>query len=349
MEIGLLRRALAGVGLSMTLLAPSPLAAADARPHKVGVTQLSLEDTARKRPLPVRLWYPAAAAAVEQPQAYARAFKGSAAPDAAFGAGPAPLVVLSHGDRGNNTNQSWLAEALAANGTIVAAVDHWKNTTDDFIPEATIQVWERPQDLSFVVSALLADATWKGRIDPARIGAAGHSSGGYSALALAGAVYSPFRLREYCQGPQAGPDCALGKGLAYETIDFKPSMKSYRDARIRAVFAMAPAVGPSIEPASLQGIAIPVHIVAAANDELVPFEQHAARYARGIPDARLTTLAGGGHFVFMPECNLVATVFTWFHRYDICGRRHDEVVRTDVHAQVARAAVEFFGASLAAR
>lgn len=345
------RRLIRGLVVLYALL-PAALPAAEAltaRPHKVGVTQLQFQDAARQRPLPVRLWYPAAPSATEVPQTYYRAFKGSAAPDAAFGAGPAPLVVLSHGDKGNNTNQAWLAEALAANGSIVAAVDHWKNTTDDFVPEATVQIWERPQDLSFVISALLADATWKGRIDAARIGAAGHSSGGYSALALAGAVYSPFRLREYCQGPEAGPECALGKGLAYETIDFRPSMKSYRDARIRAVFAMAPAVGPSIEPDSLKAIGIPVHIVAAANDELLPFDRHAARYAREIPGARLTTLPGGGHFVFMPECNLVGTIFTWFHRYDICGRRHGEVARADVHARVTGAAVEFFRTSFAAR
>jgi len=336
----------AALGLAALLAAAT--ASADAgRPHKVGVTQVQFTDAARQRPLPTRIWYPAADTANETPQAYNHAFKGTAAPDAAFGGDPAPLIVLSHGDKGNNTNQVWLAEALAAHGNIVAAVDHWKNTTDDNEPEETVRVWQRPQDMSFVISALLADPAWKARIDPARIGATGHSSGGYTALALAGAVYAPLRMQAYCASAEAGTDCTFARGVAFERIDFSPSGRSYRDPRVRAVFAMAPALGPGMQPDSLKAIRVPVQIVAAANDEILPFPQHAARYAREIPGARLATLEGGGHFVFMPECTFVAAVFTYFHRFDICGHRHDEVERADVHARVAKAAVTFFESAFA--
>jgi predicted dienelactone hydrolase len=305
-------------------------------------------DRARSRPLATRIWYPAAPGAAEVDQAYERAFVGRAAPDAPFAGGARPLVLLSHGDRGSNVNQAWLAETLAANGYVVAAVAHWMNTREQNTPEDTIRAWERPQDLSFVLSALLADPTWQPRIDPSRVGAAGHSSGGYTALALAGAVYQPLRMREYCRGPDAGPDCALAAQARIDRIDFAPASRSWRDARVRAALALAPALGPGMDPASLQAIRVPVEIIATADDELVPFRWHAARYAAGIPGAQLITLPEGGHFAFMPLCTVPATVFTWFHRFDICGRRHD-VARASVHATVAAAGLRFFDRTLAAR
>src|SRR5258708_1924217 len=44
--------------------------------------------------------------------------------------------------------------------------------------------------------------------------------------------------------------------------------KSYRDERVRAVFALAP--GPVFTPESLGKISIPVAIVAGSADEIVP-------------------------------------------------------------------------------
>lgn len=340
------------LALWVTLLTAS-CAASDAaadRPNKVGLAMVEYVDQSRDRPLKVKLWYPAVQDADESPGSYDLAFRARAAKQADYltMSNPRPLVLLSHGDKGSNVDQSWLAEALAANGYIVAAPDHWLNTWRKNEPQATLQVWERPRDLSFVISALLNDDTWGQRIDAGRIGSAGHSSGGYTAMALAGAIYSPQRMAEYCMGPDKGRDCSLAKGFDIGAIDFTPASKSYRDERVRAVFAMAPALGAGIDQSSLQTVNIPVHVIASRDDEILAFERNAASYARQTPGAHMTALDRGGHFVFMPECTFLGKLFTWNHDFDICGRRSGlEDDRPDLHARVAREALAFFNASLA--
>jgi predicted dienelactone hydrolase len=319
------------------------------RPERVGMASVQYVDSARQRPLNVRIWYPAIPGAVEHAASYEHAFRGSVAMDAPYRDGPPrALVLLSHGDRGTNANQSWLGEALAGHGYIVASVEHWMNTRTQNTPEATVRVWERPQDLSFVLTQLLGDPTWQARIDPARVGAAGHSSGGYTALALAGARYDPRAMRTYCASPQAGFDCGLAKGIDFEKFDFTGVLKPYRDERVRAVLALAPALGPGLTGDSLKAIAVPVLIAATEDDEILPFAQHAARVAREIPGALFERLPAGGHFVFIPECTVAGYVFTWFHRYDVCGRKQD-VDRGKVHERLAANALAFFDAKLAAR
>lgn len=324
---------------------PPPI---ESRPHTVGTTTIEYVDENRNRPLDARLWYPAdSEAKPKRITYYKRAFIGQATRQAAYSDEDIKraLVVISHGDKGNNVNQAWLAEALAAKGYIVAAVDHWQNTTENYTPEASLRVWERPQDLSVVIDRLTEDPTWGPRIDISRIAAAGHSSGGYAAMALAGAIYSPQRMRNYCVSPDGRADCRLANDADLLAIDFSKAAIDYQDDRVKAVFAMAPALGPGIEKASLTAITIPVHIVVAENDEILPFEHHALRYARHIPDAEFTRLEGGGHFVFLPECTFMGKLFTYFHEYDICGRRQG-VDRRRPHELVADKAVSWFNQAL---
>ncbi|MFP5304483.1 MAG: alpha/beta hydrolase family protein [Gammaproteobacteria bacterium] len=320
--------------------------AGDAFP--VAYTGVEYFDTARSRPVAATIWYPAAAGAQVVPVRYDWSFRGQAAPCAAYAeaGAPRPLVLLSHGDKGSAVDQSWLAEALAADGYIVAAAAHWMNTWRRNTPEQTLRVWDRPQDLSYLLDALLADPVWGARIDAGRIGAAGHSSGGYTVLALAGAVYDPLRMAAYCGEAGDAPDCRLRDGVDVARIDWSGAGKSYRDPRVRAVLAMAPALGPGIVDASLGAIDVPVQIVAAADDEVLRFERHAARYAAAIPNARLLRLPQGGHFAFMPQCTVVTWALTYFMDYDVCGRRSG-VDRAPLRARIAQDALSFFGNSLA--
>ena len=85
----------------------------------------------------------------------------------------------------------------------------------------------------------------------------------------------------------------------------------------------------------------------AMDDALLKFNLNAETYAKGIPEAELLPLSKGGHFVFMPECTFMGKVFTYFHRFDICGRRGNVVeARPELHAQVAQAAKSFLDAKL---
>ena len=76
---------------------------------------------------------------------------------------------------------------------------------------------ERPRQASRVIDAILADPAWKGQITTdsrgPRVGALGHSAGGYTVLALAGARPDLPRLRQHCQA-EASEDpilCSIGR------------------------------------------------------------------------------------------------------------------------------------------
>lgn len=89
---------------------------------------------------------------------------------------------MSHGHRGDRRERSWLAEHLAKNGFLVAAVEHYGNTFSNYNPLISIRFWERPVDVSFSIDQLLADPFLKNRIDAARIGFVGYSMGGMTGL-----------------------------------------------------------------------------------------------------------------------------------------------------------------------
>lgn len=338
----------AALGLGMGLAPPLAAAAEVVPAFAAGQTPLEWRDESRDRPIAVRVWYPAAPAARKTRRAYGPVFRSDVATGAPYAAaGRRPLVVLSHGDRGSYNDQSWLAEPLAAQGYVVAAVAHYNNTWNRNEPAATLRLWERPLDLSFVITRLLADPVWGPRIDPRRIGAAGHSSGGYSVLALAGARFDPERMQRYCAGPARGPDCARVAGVRPDPADAPVARRSYHDPRVRAVVAMAPAVGPGVVPESLRDVSVPVLLVATADDPILLPEQHVRRYASALPDAGLLLLPQGGHFAFMPEVTFTGRIMTALFDGDVAGRSIP-VDRGDLHREIVQRAEAFLARSLAA-
>ena len=178
----------AGVGLiSLSAIAQAPRA--------VGLQSVLYEDATRRnwsasaaRPIQTLIWYPAAAGSVESDWEVAIFKAGRVAKGAAPAEQPAklPLIVLSHGTGGSAVGLGWLAQALAAQGYLVAAPHHHGNTAaEDTQPlQGTLVWWDRPRDLSRLIDRLLADPAWGPRIDASRIGVAGFSIGGYTALAI---------------------------------------------------------------------------------------------------------------------------------------------------------------------
>ncbi len=123
----------------------------------IGFKTSTLSDRQTDRPLELVVWYPSTTIAPPQLIADSPVFSGDlAVRDAPPTAGTYPLVVFSHGFRGNWGNQSWLASALAHQGYIVAAVNHPGTTTRDRNPEAAAQLWRRPIDLQRAINAVMA-------------------------------------------------------------------------------------------------------------------------------------------------------------------------------------------------
>jgi predicted dienelactone hydrolase len=312
----------------------------------VGVTTRDFDDPARGRPLATTIWYPAAPGSVEEVIWWDGIFPGHGAWQAPLRAAPSrlPVVLLSHGSGGDGSNLAWLAEGLAEHGYVVVAVDHPGDRFGDTSQVGRFAAWRRPRDVTVVLTRLLTDETFGPRIDAHRIGAAGHSSGGFTVLELAGVRFRPATMLAYCKGPHAGTDCTLIAGVDLASIpDRDDAQRSYRDRRIRAVLALAPVLGPGVTAPSLRAIDVPVGIVASPTDELVPYARNAERYARLIPHARQLAIPDAGHFVFMPVCTEAGKVLIPM----VCVDRAPEVDRSAVHAQALEWATPFFDKALA--
>src|SRR5207302_7415398 len=164
------------------------------RVNPVGLSFAAYEDTTRRswtgpqnRPLVTALWYPAALGSRDSEWRvgiFKAGWNAQKAPLSAA-ASKRPLIVLSHGTGGGAAAMAWLAETLASNGYIAAAVNHHGNTAAE--PSYQLQgfmLWSaRARDISVLIDKLLADPQFGAHIDPSRIGVAGFSLGGYTALA----------------------------------------------------------------------------------------------------------------------------------------------------------------------
>ena len=220
------------------------------------------------------------------------------------------LILLSHGTSGTELNHHNLGTRLARDGYLVAAVRHpGDNWQDRSLVTSGRYFSERPLQLSRVLDALLASPEWGKRIPTDRIGAVGHSAGGYSVLALAGAQADRQRSAQHCRAVQDDPGyCSLAKGSGGETpapaaasttaADVQPV--SVADRRIRAVVALAP-MAVVFTAESLAAITVPVRVIMAEHDVVLNGKYHGQYVVANMPRAQASTVAGAGHFAFMAQ------------------------------------------------
>jgi len=318
---------------------------------------------AEKQELRVMVWYPAPVTAVEVPQVIgppaAPLFEaGMASPNAPFAPAlrPVPLIVLSHGTGGSKEQMAWLGTALARAGFIVAAVDHpGNNFAEPYTAEGFALWWERATDLSEVIDAMLADENFGPKIDKDRIGAAGFSIGGYTVLELAGAQTDVSVLYDLCSKQPDHAGCRVPEmkdmGTTQQILaqvrktsgaSLAASADSYKDARVDAVFAIAPALGFTLTQESLRAIRMPVEIVVGDADPIAPANENASYIRANIRGARETVLPGGvSHYTFLDTCTATGKNAVGIYCEDAAG-----VDRDKVHGQVAQQAVEFFAKAL---
>jgi fermentation-respiration switch protein FrsA (DUF1100 family) len=159
----------------------------------VGSRELSL--SRGDRPLRTVVWYPAAGTA--------------GGPLATAAAGMFPLVLFSHGLTATPEVYQRVTTRIAAAGFIVAApaYPYTNGAATTYNPADLIN---QPADASAVITGVLALNEWAGdglagHIDAGRIGAAGHSAGGYTTAGLlAGARDSRLRAAIVIAGGSLG-------------------------------------------------------------------------------------------------------------------------------------------------
>ncbi len=272
--------------------------------HTAGYEQVRFQRG--ERPVAIDLWYPAGTAA-EKPHRYGISV-GSIARSAPKAGVDHPLVVLSHGTYGSANNYSWIGEALARSGFVVAGVSHFGESYDygpqTVNPQVVARLDRRVGDVSSTVDYMLADKAWSDVIDSERVFFIGHSSGGATGALSAGATFDLGAMVAHCQTEKGARDASCGYAKGIPLDGELPIYGSLTDARLKAFVLLDPAVGPAMRAPSLQTITTPTLIFGAKNNDALPFDVHFKKYADNIPGAQLEVRGGNeGHFIFLDVCD----------------------------------------------
>ena len=312
--------------------------AADFGPFPIGVRTLELADPARghvddplePRPVRVEIYYPSTAEAVEGlPGDVVQVFaipvvETPAFRDVAIAPGTFPIVLFSHGNGGIRFQSFFFAAHLASHGFVVLSPDHHGNNLIDAIAgvEDADAALNRPLDMSFLIDqaealSALPGGLFEGALDTGAIGMSGHSFGGYTALALAGGLFSGG---------------------------------TFTDPRIRAILPQAPASG-FFDDGFFATITIPTLIVGGSIDATTPFATDQQRafdlMEAGASPVALAGLEQAGHFTFSDFCEVPREILAFAFAdgfAEACEPRH--LPWRHAHDIVNFLSLHFFDATL---
>jgi predicted dienelactone hydrolase len=251
--------------------------------------------------------------------------------------GPYPLVVFSPGYSANAAWYSNLLEHYASYGFIILAPEHTEHLTLADLssdPFTLNDLWtasiDRPlaikQTLDYAEQLTAAGGDLAGLIDMQHVAVVGHSYGGYTALAMAGAQYDLAAFNARCaQLPADDLNCDSivpkeAEMAAYAGLDPMPEglWPSMGDPRVTAIIPMA---GDSwiFDKAGLSKITIPMMAMGGTADTGTPYGwgvKPAYDHASSAQKA-LVTFVGGEHFIFVTPCEnkpwtVDSPLYGWF-------------------------------------
>lgn len=236
--------------------------------------------------LPVQVWYPAEPSD-QTPITYDGFYAGGAFEGATAACdGPRPVLVFSHGNSGVRWQSPFFTEYLASHGWVVVAPDHVGNTLFDMgdVPFDEV-ILRRPLDLQdsfdwLVAESSRADSPLAGCVDGAAgYAVAGHSFGGFTTYATAGA---PF------EHPTTG------------------GTEDRADGRVWAAIAMAPWDVGGLLDTGMAEISVPVLTLGGTLDVTTPWSMIAGLHDTLTATPRfLGEFPEAGHFSFAPVSCLV--------------------------------------------
>jgi predicted dienelactone hydrolase len=159
----------------------------------------------------------------------------------------------------------------------------------------------RPKDISFVLDELERrnGKQFNGRLELRKVGIAGHSFGGYTALAVGGASIDPDNLRAECERPFAALDIALL--LQCQALRIPPEqLTNLQDSRTAAVFAANPVNRSIFGKQGIEKISVPIVMASGSYDPATPpaLEQAASFSWLKAPEKYWLIVEGQAHVNF---------------------------------------------------
>lgn len=320
-----------------------------AEDYQTGLIELNILDADGDRHIKGFLWYP-----TEETDGVLNAH-GNAVwesikviPDAQPAAGQKPLLVLSHGMFGNARNQAWLAADLTARGYVVAAIDHPGTSTFQRDPDHRRELWERPHDISRTIDSVMSSPEIGKMIDPNRIFMAGHSLGGFTAVALAGGRYDPERVDADCAANPSALICGIFDDwdVAKTPEDREHMAADLSDPRIVGFAVFDLGGTQTFSPESLARIDRSMLVIGAPkNIEGLDLDVESRALVASLPveNVRYSEPASLAHFDFLGVCtNKALAILKEEEPEDVfvCESGTDE--RRAEHDQIATDVVKFF-------
>ena len=196
---------------------------------------------------------------------------------------PAPVVFLSHGFGSEPRAFDYLGEHLASYGIAAVSVEHIGSDSDYELEIlegaktraiAAREFIERPLDIQYVIDELerrnLSDPVLKDTLDLDKIGVIGHSLGGYTTLALAGAEINVDRLQKQCPNKKINLNVSLLMQCRAKDLKIEGKLA---DPRIKGAIAISPIASGILGQESLSDISIPTAIISGSEDIIAPVVQ----------------------------------------------------------------------------
>ena len=273
-----------------------------------GVQQIVAHSQERGTDLDVTVWYPASPGGEAALLGESVFFKGTESMrNAPISTGRFPLILLSHGAglAGRAEAMSWIATALAKEGFIVAAPTHPGNTGPDRSAAETMKLWLRPSDLSETLDAIARNRILQPYLNSERVGVLGLSMGGNTALSIAGALFDPELLANYCDTNDLNAslcDWVRLSGVDLHAMNMELASRDNRDERIGFVMSIDPAPVDVFAVESFSRISVPVALINLGKEGEIPLTAQAMNIAKTIPDANYEVIEDAGHFSMFAEC-----------------------------------------------
>ncbi|MEW6491384.1 MAG: alpha/beta fold hydrolase [Cyanobacteriota bacterium] len=221
---------------------------------------------------------------------------------------------MSHGLGANRQSFAYLAQQLASYGFAVAVPEHPGSNTEQvqaLLAGRSGEVTEpsefinRPLDVKYLLDTLkrLDAANPNIQLNLQQVGAIGHSFGGYTVLALAGASLNVEQRQKQCQSLEDALNVSLL--LQCKALQLPGTQYNLRDKRIQAAIAINPITSLIFGEEGISDIKIPVMLVSSSADKVAPAlpEQIGPFTWLTNPEKYLVLLEGGTHFSASSQTN----------------------------------------------
>ncbi|MGK7932365.1 MAG: alpha/beta hydrolase [Microcystaceae cyanobacterium] len=229
-------------------------------------------------------------------------------------AGKTSVVVVSHGLGSHPDDFKDLGKQLASYGFLVAIPQHIgsdKEKLESMLNNYSRQLYDledfinRPLDISYVLDELERrnKTEFSNRLNLDKVGVLGHSFGGYTALAVAGATWDFNNIRTYCD--RRVWEFNLSMLLQCQTLNLPQQRYDFRDPRVAAIGIMNPVNSVVFGSKGLAKVDIPIIIGAGTNDPATPpiIEQIRTFAWVSSQDKYLFVMEGQAHFLTPPDAN----------------------------------------------